>query len=60
MCDKANNGACDIVYDLQLEIDNLNALVEAKGFAIDRLEAKIVELKAQLWSRSSLNVEMVE
>lgn len=46
MCDKANNNACDIVYDLQLEIDNLNE--------------KIVELKAQLWSRSSLNVEMVE
>ena len=41
MCDKSNNDACDIVYDLQLEVDNLNG--------------KIAELKAELWKNSSLN-----
>ena len=28
MCDRANHDSCEIVYDLELEIDNLNQRIK--------------------------------
>ena len=44
-CGRADHDSCEIIDDLNLEIDNLNG--------------KIQELKSELWKRDSLNVKMV-
>ena len=55
MCDQANHDNCEIVYDLQLEIDGLKITVKDLVDEKLELQQKVIELKSELWKRDSLN-----
>ena len=57
MCDQANHDNCEIVYDLQLEVDNLNGTIGKKQYRITNLLNQIQE---QLTTISDLVNEKVE
>lgn len=52
MCDRGNANACEIVYDLQLEVERLNEIIEGlKPKKVEIVDTFDYDAFASAWGR---------